>query len=89
MRSPTPQGCQHTVLPDFPKTCIKLKEFGPRGVHASKILLCRSATVNNVNVIIGDYNEVVVLYENVLIKHLTLMHASKEILTEILAVFRI
>ena len=23
--------CQHTILPKFPKNCMKLKEFGPRG----------------------------------------------------------
>ena len=29
--APTPQGggCQHTILPKFPKNCIKLKEFAP------------------------------------------------------------
>ena len=36
-------GRQHTILPNFPKNCMKLKEFGPPG-GASKILLCRSAT---------------------------------------------
>ena len=41
---PTSQGgSQHMILPKVPKNCMKLKEFGPRG-HASKILLCRSAT---------------------------------------------
>ena len=36
-------GCHHTILPYFPKNCMKLKEFGPRvGWHASKMLLCRS-----------------------------------------------
>ena len=30
--APTPQGgCQHTILPYFPKNCMKLKEFGPPG----------------------------------------------------------
>ena len=24
-------GRQHTILPNFPKNCMKLKEFGPRG----------------------------------------------------------
>ena len=38
------RGCQHTILPNFPQNCMKLKEFGPRGGRASKILLCRSAT---------------------------------------------
>ena len=38
-----PGGRQHTILPIFPKNCMKLKEFGPSG-GASKILLCRSAT---------------------------------------------
>ena len=41
----SPGGRQHTILPKFPKNCMKLKEFGPSGGHASKILLCRSATV--------------------------------------------
>ena len=26
-----PGGCQHTILPNFPKNCMKLKEFGPLG----------------------------------------------------------
>ena len=30
--APTPQGGrQHTILSNFPKNCMKLKEFGPRG----------------------------------------------------------
>ena len=37
------RGRQHTILPKFPKNCMKLKEFGLGG-GASKILLCRSAT---------------------------------------------
>ena len=39
-------GRQHMILPNFPKNCMKLKEFGPpgRGGRASKILLSRSAT---------------------------------------------
>ena len=45
--APTPRGKgggrQHTILSKFPKKCMKLKEYGPRG-GASKILLCRSAT---------------------------------------------
>ena len=41
----SPGGRQHTISPKFPKNCMKLKEFGPPGGgHASKILLCRSAT---------------------------------------------
>ena len=43
----SPGGRQHTILPKFPKNCMKLKEFGPPGGHASKILLCRSATAHN------------------------------------------
>ena len=27
----TPGGRQYTILPKFPKNCMKLKEFGPRG----------------------------------------------------------
>ena len=26
-----PRGCQHTILPNFPKNCMELKEFGPQG----------------------------------------------------------
>ena len=45
--SPGGGGRQHTILPNFPKNCMKLKEFGPRGEggRTSKILLCRSTTV--------------------------------------------
>ena len=25
----SPEGCQHTILQNFPKNCMKLKEFGP------------------------------------------------------------
>ena len=33
--APTPQGGrQHTILPKFPKNCMKSKEFGPPGVGA-------------------------------------------------------
>ena len=34
---PTPGGGQHMILPNFPKNCMKLKEFGSpgRGGHAS------------------------------------------------------
>ena len=39
----SPGGRQHTILPKFPKSCMKFKEFGPPGA-ASKILLCRSAS---------------------------------------------
>ena len=27
----SPGGRQHTILPNFPKNCMKLKEFGPQG----------------------------------------------------------
>ena len=26
-------GCQHTILPNFPQNCKKLKEFGPLGAR--------------------------------------------------------
>ena len=29
-----PGGHQHTILPKFPKNCMKLKEFGPQGEGA-------------------------------------------------------
>ena len=31
----SPGGRQHTILPNFPKNCIKLKEFGPPGGRVS------------------------------------------------------
>ena len=31
----SPGGCQQTMLPNFPKNCMKLKEFGPPGGHTS------------------------------------------------------
>ena len=31
----SPGGHQHTILPKFPKSCMKLKEFGPLGGCAS------------------------------------------------------
>ena len=30
---PTYGGHQHTILPNFPKKCMKSKEFGPGGVR--------------------------------------------------------
>ena len=30
-------GCQHMILPKFPKKCMKLKEFGSQGGHTSLI----------------------------------------------------
>ena len=33
MRAPTLGGGGHTMLPKFPKNCMKLKEFGPGGVR--------------------------------------------------------
>ena len=30
-----PGGRQHTILPNFPKNCMKLKEFGPSGGRVS------------------------------------------------------
>ena len=32
-----PRGSQHTISPNFPKNCMKLKEFGPRGGHTSLV----------------------------------------------------
>ena len=43
-------GRQDTILPNFPKNCMKLKEFGPRGgVHVPHTPL-RSATANRCRV---------------------------------------
>ena len=41
-------GSQHTILPFFSKNCMKLKEIGPGG--ASKVLLCTSATAQEINI---------------------------------------
>ena len=40
---------QHMILPNFPKNCMKFKEFGfgGGGRHVSKILLTRSTTNTN------------------------------------------
>ena len=37
-------GKQRTLLPKFPKNCMKLKEFGSRRGRTSKILLCKYTT---------------------------------------------
>ena len=31
-----PEGRQHTILPNFPKNCMKLKEFEPLGAWPSR-----------------------------------------------------
>ena len=36
------RGRQHTILPHFPKNCMKLKEFGPQGAVFGKIWQNRS-----------------------------------------------
>ena len=38
------EGCQHTNLSNFPKNCMKLKEFGPPG--GTSLVPPRSATVS-------------------------------------------
>ena len=42
-RQPSGVGHQHRILPNFPKNCMKLKEFGARGPSLSPPPL-RSAT---------------------------------------------
>ena len=39
-----PGGRQHTILPNFPKNCMKLKEFGPPGGARAPRTPLRSAT---------------------------------------------
>ena len=40
-------GCQHTIFPNFPKNCMKLKEFGPPlGARIPRVPLLRSAIEN-------------------------------------------
>ena len=36
----SPGGRQHTILPNFPKNCMKLKEFGPGGGGARPKFYC-------------------------------------------------
>ena len=43
----TLRGCQYTILPNFPKNCMKLKEFGPQGAPVPHTPLLRSATDHN------------------------------------------
>ena len=46
--APTPQvGCQHMILPYFPKNCMKLEEFGPHGGARPSHPPLRSATAIN------------------------------------------
>ena len=40
----SPGGRQHTILPYFPKNCMKLKEFGPSGGACILRAPLRSAT---------------------------------------------
>ena len=47
-----PGGRQHTILPNFPKNCMKLKEFGPPGGPRIPRAPLRSATVDD---LIGYY----------------------------------
>ena len=38
--APTLQGGrQHTILPNFPKNCMKLKEFGPGGARVQNFTM--------------------------------------------------
>ena len=41
-----PRGRQNRILPNFPKNCMKLKEFGPPEGHASIVPPLRSATAS-------------------------------------------
>ena len=42
--SPGGEGRQHTNMPNVPQNCMKLKEFGLPGGHASLVPPLRSAT---------------------------------------------
>ena len=47
--APTPQGGrQHTNLSNFPKNCMKLKEFGPPGGARVPCAPLRSATAMDI-----------------------------------------
>ena len=50
----SPGGRQHTILPKFPKNCMKLKEFGPGGARPKFYYvdppLTLTITFNNISV---------------------------------------
>ena len=47
MGTPTLRGGrQHTILPNFPKNCMKLKEFGPRGGASPKFYYVDPPLIN-------------------------------------------
>ena len=55
------RGCQHTILPKFPKNCMKLKEFGPQGgarvqkkFESGSQQFCMSAVALNSNSSVQD-----------------------------------
>ena len=43
--NPLREGCQHTILPNFPKNCMKLRKFWAVEGPAPGTLPLRSATV--------------------------------------------
>ena len=44
----SPGGRQHTILPNFPKKCMKLKEFGPGGASPLRSTTDFSLTTTSV-----------------------------------------
>ena len=47
MGRPTLGGGQHTILPNFPQNCMKLKEFVPGGAHPWRPLRFANASLNS------------------------------------------
>ena len=58
----SPGGHQRTILPNFPKNCMKLKEFGPRGgcmslappLRATTVMKYKRSQFTVMNVILND-----------------------------------
>ena len=43
----SPGGHQHTILPKFPKNCMKLKELGPPGGGAPLYQVCKTLNLSS------------------------------------------
>ena len=52
-----PKGGQHTILPNFPKNCIKLKEFGLGGVSITPPLIRQGQGIHEGGRISRGYTE--------------------------------
>ena len=53
-----PGGGQHTILPNFPQNCMKLKEFGPGGARPSRPLRSANASLNSLETSTYDFAKI-------------------------------